>query len=240
MLSLLPTHVQLPGEIISMIAEATVEPFSLELDHHIRNNDPSNELTITGLPIYHLAFISRTFQHGVDRGLRNNYTGRLILRVGYIRRAKDLLRRYGLDWIIPETKYLHIHLLEDNFVLPDETTDFQQYNNLEDITVTHIRKAMYSDLDYNPVYGSPDNRHNTTSVVRNVLTFLQPRLSNRPISIVKVALAMGPERVVTLYQNVEVQICRSKYCRYFLQHYKTDTLEWDIRSPPPDPCKEHE
>lgn len=239
MSSLLPTHVQLPGEIISMIAEATVEPFSLELDHYIRNNDPSNELTITGLPIYHLAFISRTFQHGVDRGLLSSYTGRLILRVGYIRQAKDLLRRYGLEWIIPETKYLHLHFLEDNFVLPDETTYFQQYINLEDVNVTHTRKAMYSELDYNPVRGSPDNKHNSVSIARNVLTFLQPKLPSRQISIVKLALATGPERVVTVYVNVEIRLCRSKYCRALLQRYKTDTLEWDIRSAP-DVCKEHE
>lgn len=237
MSSLHLTHTQLPDEIISLIAEATVEPFSLKIDNPIDNNDPSNKVTLTGLPTYHLKFISRAFQHGINRGLRNNYTGRLALRVGFINQATRLLKPHGLDWIIPETKHLHLHLLDDNTDLPDETTAYQSYTNLKDVTVTQTRKEMYSDLDYSPVRGKPNNTHNSVGIANRVLKLLQPQLpTDSSIPIVKVVFATGPERTVTGYLNVEVRYnnLSSRLPRATLLRYKTDMLEWDIRSSPGD------
>lgn len=229
MSSLLPTRVQLPSEIISIIAEATVDPFSLKIDSLIANkNNTTDEVTLTGLPACQLTFISRAFQHGINKGLRNNFTGRLTLRVGYVKHANNILESHGLNWIIPQTRYLHLHLIEDDSAPPDKAADYQHYLNLTSITVTHTRAEMYSDLDYCPVRGKPDNVHNTMGKAYGVLTLLRPKIPSGVMTIVKVVYATGPERVVTAYLNVEVQVDTLR--QRIVMRYQTEEMEWDVRS----------
>lgn len=148
-LKLPPAPVYLPDKIVAMIAEACVdESFPIKVDKYIEKGRPwkAHMIMISKLPASYVAAVSRDFRLGVNRGRQNNSHGVLILPVGYIKVATEILEKRGLGYVILKMEKLHLRHLGEECFDPDHQQDVPRYINIGDVILTYKHETVFLRL----------------------------------------------------------------------------------------------
>lgn len=111
-LTLAPVTITIPGEILAIIAEACVEPYSIEINENEANE--ARPLAIVHRPAAEeLATVSRDFEIGVKKGLRHRFNGHIITPVIYKHEVHDVLSKNDLEWVLPDITCITLLRLRD-------------------------------------------------------------------------------------------------------------------------------
>lgn len=106
---------QLPGEILSMISEACVEPFSIVVQDH----DNGDYFYVTGyLKVKNIALASTYFNAGVKKGLQSKFSGRLDWASHSDLDSQSLNAAIPLPWLIAQISTVNMDLDIDKWCMP--------------------------------------------------------------------------------------------------------------------------
>ena len=91
-----PVHVEVPNEILTMIAENCVEPYDVSTSKHFPLSTTENCMP----HLVSIALTSRAFAIGIKTGMRKRFCGKLTMYdFRSARRLPAIIRRHNLHWL---------------------------------------------------------------------------------------------------------------------------------------------
>jgi len=121
---------QLPGEILSTIGEACVEPFSIAVQDH----DEGDYFDVTGYPkIKNIALASSHFNVGVQKGLQSKFSRHLEWASHSDLDSQSLNAAIPLPWLIAQISTVNMDQGNDRWYMPH--AHYHLFPNLRIVTL---------------------------------------------------------------------------------------------------------
>ena len=137
-----PIHVEIPNEILTLIAEHCVEPYEL-------NSSKFSPLSISENCLLHLtsiALTSRAFAGGIRTGLCRSFTGKLtIYSPRAARRLPGIMKRHNIEWLAHGVTELIVHATGKQ---PLGGIDYNLYHNVAIIELSYNNHDRYDEPGY--------------------------------------------------------------------------------------------